>query len=102
MRNCPHHVSAWLSENDYQRLKRLMNESCQTTSNIIRDLLHGQEIKPRPAQDIADLLRELSAIGNNINQIAHTANATRSVSSGQIKELRGMLEQVWQLVMEHY
>ena len=102
MRNCPHHVSAWLSESDYQRLKRLMSESGQTTSNIIRDLLQGREIKAKPTQDSAALLRQLSAIGNNINQIAHTANATRSVSSGQIKELRGMLEQIWQLVMEHY
>ena len=102
MRNCPYHISAWLSESDYQHLKRLMDESGQTTSDILRDLLKGQEIRPRPTQDTTDLLRELSAIGNNINQIAHTANATRSVSSGQIKELRGMLEQVWQLVMEHY
>jgi len=47
-------------------------------------------------------LRQLSAIGNNINQIAHTANATRSVASGQVKELRSLLEQIWQLVMEHY
>ena len=102
MRNCPHHISAWLSEIDYQHLKRLMDESGQTTSDIIRDLLKGQEIKSRPTQDTTALLRQLSAIGNNINQIAHTANATRSVASGQVKELHSLLEQIWQLVMEHF
>lgn len=95
-------VGAWISEKEYHRLRQQMEESGQSASDILRSALMNVEVKPRPEKNMPALLRELSAIGNNINQIAHTANATRSVSSGQIKELRGMLEQVWQLVMEHY
>ena len=97
MRSCPHHISAWLSESDYRHLKKLMDASGLTTSSIIRDLLRGLEVRPRPTEYTVAILRQLSAIGNNINQIAHTANATRSVSSAQVEEVQRLLHEIWQM-----
>jgi len=102
MRNCPHHISAWLSESDYRHLKKLMDASGLTASNIIRKLLEGVEVTPRPTEHTVALLRELSAIGNNINQIAHTANATRSVSAAQVDEIRRLLDEAWRMVKDAY
>ena len=48
------------------------------------------------------LLRELSAIGNNINQIAHTANATQSVSTAQLNEVQRLLGEAWRMVKDAY
>ncbi len=102
MRSCPHHISAWLSESDYRHLKKLMDASGLTTSNIIRKLLEGVEVTPRPTEHTIALLRELSAIGNNINQIAHTANATQSVSTAQLNEVQRLLGEAWRMVKDAY
>lgn len=102
MRSCPHHISAWLSESDYRHLKKLMDASGLTTSNIIRKLLEGVEVTPRPTEQTVALLHELSAIGNNINQIAHTANATRSVSTAQMNEVQRLLSEAWRMVKDAY
>ena len=40
------------------------------------------------AEDIKPLLVELKRIGNNINQIAHIANAEGRISEEKIKELK--------------
>ena len=39
----------------------------------------------------------LSNLTNNLNQIAHQANATGSVSNADLEEARRILEDVWQL-----
>ena len=79
-----------------------MDASGLTTSNIIRKLLEGVEVTPRPTEHTIALLRELSAIGNNINQIAHTANATRSVSSTQLNEVQRLLGEAWKMIQDAY
>ena len=85
MRSCPHHISAWLSESDYRHLKKLMDASGLTTSNIIRKLLEGVEVTPRPTEHTIALLRELSAIGNNINQLSVKANALGFIDTQMLK-----------------
>ena len=102
MRSKQKFVGAWFSEIEYHHLHQQMEKSGQSASDILRELVMGLDVKPRPERDAAELLHHLSAIGNNINQIAHTANATRSVTTSQVKELRGLLEEVWQAVMENY
>ena len=37
---------------------------------LVRQLIMGVKLRPRPPNAYADLLRALSAIGNNINQLA--------------------------------
>ena len=46
----------------------------------------------------AALLRELSAIGNNINQIAYWANARRSVRESEIADAAVLARRAWELV----
>ena len=45
-------------------------------------------------------LRELSAIGSNVNQIAYWANARQSVSEADIQAAAALVRQAWQLVKE--
>ena len=42
---------------------------------MIRILLHGYEPKEKPDDRFYDVLRQLSAIGNNLHQLAVKANA---------------------------
>jgi len=65
---------------------------------LIRQVLAGVQLKHRPPDEYAALLRELSAIGRNINQIAHWANATRSINESQIVEAAVLANKAWDLV----
>ena len=69
-----------------------------SASAVLRQLLAGVHLRPRPPDQYTALLRELSAIGNNINQIAYWANATRSVREAEIVEAAVLAKKAWELV----
>ena len=60
----------------------------------------GIELRPRPPDTYAALLRELSAIDNNANQIAYWANAQKSISEADIRQAASLVREAWQLVTE--
>ena len=47
----------------------------------------GVNLYPRPPDEYADIRRQLAAIGNNINQIAHTVNGQKYAADSQIRVL---------------
>ncbi len=65
---------------------------------LIRKLIMGQEIHQRPPAEIPELLRQMSAIGNNINQIAKVANSSKFVRQEDIKEIQKMQSDLWKAV----
>lgn len=71
-----------------------------TASALIRKLIMGVQLRPRPPDTYAALLRELSAIGNNINQIAHWANARKSISEPEIVDAAVLAKDAYQMVKE--
>ena len=93
-------VGLWLDDSEYERLCELCRTSGLSTSAVIRKLITGIQLQPRPPDQYAALLRELSAIGNNINQIAHWANARKSVSEPEIKNAVRLVQEVSRLVKE--
>ena len=60
----------------------------------------GVELRPRPPDTYAALLRELSALGNNANQIAHWANLQKSASEADIRRAAALVYEAWRLVKE--
>ena len=64
----------------------------------IRKLIMGKEIRPRPPDEYVKLLREINAIGNNINQIAHIANAEQRISEDKIETVLQMQNDIMRLV----
>ena len=63
-----------------------------------RRLIEDQIIKPRPAGEMAEIRRELSAIGNNVNQVARKVNSTGQVSVEDFQKVAQCLDNVWHLV----
>ena len=100
MRQRGHFIGLWLSEREYQHLHRQCRTSGLTASAFVRKSIQGEEIKPRPPESYAALLRELSAIGNNINQIAHWANAKEGIDTAEIQAAISLAEQAFRLVKE--
>lgn len=72
--------------------------SGHTTEQFIRNLIAGVEMRPRPPDEMADILRQLSAIGNNINQIARAANARGFVWQEELNQITAMQSEIWHMV----
>jgi len=87
-----------MNEIEYQHLKKQTELAGMGIDPFIRSLVSGAQLRPRPPDQYAALLRELSAIGNNINQIAYWANATRSIREPEIVEAAALAREAWELV----
>jgi len=98
MRKRTRHVSVWMNETEYQHLKKQAEIAGMGLDPFIRSLIAGVQLRPRPPDEYTRLLRELSAIGNNINQIAYWANATRSIREPEIVYAVVLAKKAWELV----
>ena len=89
-----------LDEKQYAHLKEQAKISGFKMEPFIRSLIMGSQIKPRPPDEIIKLYRELSAIGNNINQLAYKANGLGVMNVEEVKKMRIALEKIWDKVVE--
>lgn len=94
------HISVWMNEQEYRHLKKQAELAGLGIDPFIRSLVAGVQIRPRPPDTYAALLRELSAIGNNVNQIAYWANARKGVTEDEIKDAAALVREAWRLVKE--
>lgn len=89
-----------LNEQEHAHLKRLSETSGLKMEPLIRQLILGRDIKPRPPENLAALLRQMSAMGNNINQIAKVANSSKFIRSEDIEEIKKMQSELWQAIRD--
>lgn len=64
-----------MNRQEAQDLQKKAKKACLTEAALIRLLLRGYEPREKPDERFYDAMRELSAIGNNINQLVIKANA---------------------------
>ena len=100
MRKREHFIGLWLDDVEYRQLMKQCEQSGLSTSALIRHAITGIEICSRPPEEYAALLRELSAIGSNINQLAYWVNARGSVSEEEIQEAAELAREAWRKVKE--
>jgi len=90
------HVNFFLDKNELSHLEKICKESGLGKSKVIRNLIMGVEIKEKQLR----LVREISGIANNINQITRLANTVKSVSPTQVEELQRLCSEALSLVRE--
>ena len=78
-------VKAYFSEEDYERLNYLCSIMKISKSKMIRFLLYYKNIKEAPPVDYTILIREMRAVGNNLNQLARVANAKGTYYSPRMR-----------------
>lgn len=93
-------ISVRLNEQEHAHLKRLSETSGLKMEPLIRQLILGRDIKPRPPENLAALLRQMSAMGNNINQIAKVANSSKFIRSEDIEAIQKMQGELWQAIRD--
>lgn len=75
-----------LSRDEAQDLQKKAKKACLSEAGLIRLLLRGYEPREKPDERFYDVMRELSAIGNNINQLAAKANTLGFADATQLKK----------------
>ena len=75
-----------LTRVEAQDLRKKAKKACLSEAGLIRLLLKGYEPREKPDERFYGVMRELSAIGNNVNQLALKANALKYVDAPQIKK----------------
>ena len=98
MREIAKRISLRLNSAEYAHLKQLSADSGLKMEPVLRQLIVGAEIKPRPPDDLPELLRLLSGMAININQIAKVANASGFVRKEDIERIKAMQAQLWREV----
>lgn len=74
------------SRDEAQDLQKKAKKACLSEAGLIRLLLRGYEPREKPDERFYEVMRELSSIGNNINQLAVKANALGFVDAPQLKK----------------
>ena len=93
-------ISVRLNEQEHTHLKRLSETTGLKMEPLVRQLILGRELKPRPPENLAALLRQMSAMGNNINQIAKVANSSKFIRSEDMEAIQKMQDELWQAIKE--
>lgn len=89
-----------LNEQEYVHLKRQSEITGLKMEPLVRQLILGRDVKLRPPENLAALLRQMSAMGNNINQIAKVANSAHFVRSEDMEAIQKMQDKLWQAIKE--
>ena len=100
MRKRSHFIGLWLDDAEYTHLMGQCRISGLTASAYVRKLIMGSQILPRPPDELPKLLRQLSGIANNINQIAHNTNARKNTTDGDYRELSRLVREAYSLIKD--
>lgn len=65
----------WLNREEAQSLKKKAKKACLTEAALIRLLLKGYEPKEAPIEEVITFTKEISRLGNSLNQLAAKANS---------------------------
>ena len=95
MREIAKRISLRLDSAEYEHLKQLSADTGLKMEPVLRGLIVGAELRPRPPDELPELLRQLSGMAVNINQIAKVANARGFVRMEDIDRIKAMQGLLW-------
>jgi len=94
-------VSFKLSEADYKKLEQDVKQSGVDRSKYLRALVQGAGgIDKDFPMDRANLIRQITGIATNVNQIAKYANSQGVVYFSEMDKLQVLLQEIKQLLKE--
>ena len=75
-----------LTEEEAEYLYDLVRKSGRSKEALLRSMVKGYRLCEKPDPEFYKILRELSAIGNRINQLAAKANALDYIDTPMLQE----------------
>ena len=74
-----------LTEEEAEHLNELVRKSGRSKEAFLREMVRGYQLCEKPDPEFYKMMRELSAIGNRINQLAVKANALGFVDAPMLR-----------------
>ena len=75
-----------LDKKEAQDFQKKVRKSGLTKEAFLRQMIAGYTLHEKPDAGFYDALRELSSIGNRVNQLAAKANALNFIDAPMLKE----------------
>lgn len=92
MRNRNHRVVVCLNDEEYFELQSKVKKSGLPREVFLRRIYRDGYVKEAPPTEYPKLLRALGQIGNNLNQIAATANTIHFINPKDLSEAISLLK----------
>ena len=86
MRNRNVQVLFRLTDEEAEQLQMLVERSGRSREAFLREMVKGYRLCEKPDPEFYKMMRELSAIGNRINQLAAKANALGFIDTPMLRE----------------
>ena len=86
MRNRKVQILFRLTDDEAEKLHELVRKSGRSREAFLREMVKGYRLCEKPDPEFYKIMRELSAIGNRINQLAAKANALGFVDTPMLNE----------------
>lgn len=88
------------TESDLQDIEEKCKQfGYKSKSTYVRDCVKARVDLPIDRADFAETNRQMKRIGNNINQIAIRLHSTGNIYAEDIAEIKGGVNQIWQLLL---
>ena len=84
------HVGTRLNETEHKKLQELCKQTGLGSTRLLRQLITETEIKAPPTPELRELLRAVDRIGNNLNQLAHRANAVGLIDRAEWDRVKAL------------
>ena len=102
MRERPYKKLLRLNQSERDRLLYLSKSTGLNQEQVLRKALMNAPLLERPTADYLKMSYQISALGNNLNQLAHVANATGTAGQGSVDEMTRLTQEVWREVKENW
>lgn len=95
-------IQVWVNQEEERKLQKHAKQSGLSREAYLRSLINGYVPKTLPSLDYYTMLRELHAIGNNLNQLAAKAHVTghldRTSFQREADDLRWAIQEIQEAV----
>jgi len=98
----PIQVIVRLNADEHKKLIKYSQKTGYSKAAYFRSLLNNRVPKEKPDDRFYEVMRQLSAIGNSMNQIARKANALGLLDAPYYKQQAEQLQQFQLEVREHF
>ena len=102
MRKRNHVIPVRLNTKELRFLEEQVEKSGLSREEYIRSLVMGGEVRARPCEHHTELLRKISGLCNNANQLAHRANSTGVAGQQSVDEMTRVAKEAWREIKENY
>lgn len=102
MRKRNHVIPVHLNAKELRYLDEQVKKSGFSREEYLRSMIMGAEVRAKPCEHHADLLRKIAGLCNNANQLARAANTSGTAEPERVEEMLRIAKETWKMVKEEW